>query len=973
MFDFIRKKVDLLEFIANDAQRSIIVSGTNTYRFEDDKEVGCPFCGHKDCFKMFHDEEEPEAASFKCFSCDEKGSVIDWVIKRNGLQPVEACKHIAKELGLTLPVITTSPIQQIFDAAALYYEKCLWETCNKPYPELDGKTPLEYQRQVRGHSDETLKRFRIGWSDGRLISYLESVGLNSELIAKSGLKSTKFEGDFLKRKSFIYPHFVKGRTSRFTFKDPLKGNVYQLRKEFFLNGAMYYNQDSIRDSDTVYVVEGENDVLSLSSASNAPVIGTIGSISQEQLNWLKENCHAKNLVTIFDGDDAGDKYRIKLNGIQKYVKNLVQIKPAAETDIDEYLRSGGDLKTLLETNVVTSEAPSGPVEIIPTMPIEDRIALTANLASRMDGDTVLVEPGNNLALNNSTTIDVLENGSILSKSGAYWKVTFKDDKASYKKISDFVIILKNIYITEAGDRHREIVVQREDGKWSKPILVDSDTKVSLKPFKVMLARAVDASFHGTEADLQYMWDLVYAQSPETQVTVTRTVGRHDDMRGWIFRNKFITDSGKVIDPDSEGVFWLDGHLIGVRPEPLNVASKGSNDGSGKTDIPCIDIQSSPEEADLLLKGILENIALNINSPGKAILLVAWIQACIYSNTLFRLNGSFPLLFFWGVKGKGKTTIAKWLMDFFDMRVCGSTSISQLKSGVGWGRKAEYYSSLPLMVDEIRADKETEEYIPTFRTYYDRSQRTMGIRDSFGVKTQDVRSCFMFVGEDQFNDPALRERCLPVRIPANDRETKRSYKWLDDRRHLFSGVTYQWILEACNKSADSLKEEIRTLDAELIERAGCSPRTSKNWASVGVFALRLAERYMPDFDFKKFLFEESTVEATSQRTDTTIMQFFELMESMAAREMPRLMPNVHFMKAGNLLHLWFPAIYKEVMDDSRGRLPFSKTAIIQAIREEPYFIEDGKKVGMGISGVRRTVMTLDFDQCPDSLKNLLPVN
>lgn len=976
MFDFIREKVDLLEFIADDAQRSIIPCGTNTYRFEDDKEAGCPFCNHKDCFKMFHDEEEPQSANFKCFSCDANGSVIDWVIQRRDLQPVDACKEIAKELKLTLPVVVTSPMQQIFDAAAVYYETCLWETCNKPYVELNGKTPLEYQVQVRGHSEETLKRFKVGWSDGKLIQYLEGVGLDSDLIAQSGLKSTKFEGDFIKSKTFIYPHFVRGRASKFTFKDPLKGTQYQLRKEFVLNNSTYYNQDSIKDSDTVYVVEGENDVISLATASNAPVLGTIGSISQEQLNWLKENCLNKTLVTIFDGDGAGDKYRIKLASIGKYVKGLVQIKPEADTDIDKYLTSGGDLKTLLETNVVKEEIPTGPVQIIPTMSIEDRIALNSSLASRIAGNDVLVEPGNADKTNiPADTLDVLESGSVISKGGCYWKVTFKESEANYKKISDFNIILKNIYITESGDRHREIIVVREDGKTSRPILVDSDTKVSLKPFKVMLARAVDASFHGVENDLGHLWDLVYAQSPETQVTVTRTVGRHDGMRGWIFRNKFITDSGKVIDPDSEGVFWLDGHLIGVRPESLNVSTKsnGQDGGAGQTDIPFIEVQVTEGESDELMKGIVENLSKNINDPGKALLLLGWIQACLYSNIIFRLNGSFPLLFFWGTKGKGKTTIAKWLLDFYDMRNSGYTSVSQLKSGVGWGRKAEYYSSLPLLIDEIRSDRETEEYISQFRSYYDRSQRTMGVRDGFGVKTQDVRSCFMFVGEDQFNDPAARERCVPIRIPVNDRETVDSYRWMQDRRHLFSGITYRWILESCNKTEDSLKTEIRELDNELIEKAGCSARTSKNWASVGVFALKLAEKYLPEFDFKEYLFRESKVEATSQQTDTTLMQFFELMESMAAREMPRLVPNVHFMREANKLHLWFPAIYKEVMDDARGRLPFSKNAILQAIREEPYYLEGGNKVAMGLSGVRRTVMTLDFERCPDSLKNLISIN
>jgi 5S rRNA maturation endonuclease (ribonuclease M5) len=986
MFEIIKSSVNLLEQIANDTQQAIVECGTDTYKFEEDEEVGCFFCGHKGCLKLFYKEDEPEKAGYHCFSCEAHGDVIGWTIefaksKNEELNARDACLKLAKEHDIKLPS-GYNPVAEIFQLAANYYQTCFWEECNKPYMELAKLTPLEYQKTVRGHSEEVLKSECVGWSDGGVVAYLEALGFDEEILDASGLRSQKTGRDFLPSRVFIYPHYVKGKVSHFTFKDPLKKLAYQLPNKYSMNGHEFWGQDTVNKSDTVYIVEGENDRLSLLDVGKTAVLATIGQISGSQADWLRENLSDKHIVTFFDNDKAGGKYREKLEKIRKFFKNLTQVVPGVEDDdIDKLIHEGANVDEIVAAckaadsqNVSiesgTTKVPFDVDEALERMRTADGEADSGNRGSEVSGrdsgdseqdvDIEILPPGKDLSQN-----------SVVQKKGAYWRVTFKDGEPQYNKISDFVIVLKNIYITEDGDRHREVVIIREDGQKSNPMLIDSETKVSLKPFRTLLARAVDADFKGNERDMSGVWDLVYSQSAETQVRVTRTVGRHEGMRGWIFRNKFISDTGAVIDPDKDGVFWLAGKTVGIRPESLNVASNQpstNGDNTGKVDIPFIDPDVSRDDADELMKGIVANLSKNLNSPGQALTILGWMYACIYSNTIFSLNKSFPFLFLWGTKGKGKTSIAKWVQDFYDMRDCGYTSVSQLRSAVGWGRKVEYYSSLPVFIDEIRADKETGEYLSLFRSYFDRAPRTMGVKDGFGVKTQEVRSCFIFVGEDLFDDPAARERCIPVRIPVNNRELTDSYRWLEDHRHLFSGMTYRWILEAADDDREKLKEEIRELDKELVREAKCSQRVSKNWAAIGVFAQRLAEKYLPEFDFKKYLFEASTEEASNQKSDTTVMQFFEHVEAMQAGEFPKI-THQHIMADSNLVHIWFPAVYKAVIDDSRGKFPFSKNAVISAIREEPYFVADDRKVKMGLNGARRIVLTLDMDKAPDAIKNI----
>jgi hypothetical protein len=63
------------------------------------------------------------------------------------------------------------------------------------------------------------------------------------------------------------------------------------------------------------------------------------------------------------------------------------------------------------------------------------------------------------------------------------------------------------------------------------------------------------------------------------------------------------------------------------------------------------------------------------------------------------------------------------------------------------------------------------------------------------------------------------------------------------------------------------------------------------------------------------------------------------------------------------------VFKQVLDDTRGRFAFSKNAVLSAIREEPYFVSDERKVKMGLNGIRRVVLTLDMSLAPDTIKNI----
>jgi DNA primase len=71
-------------------------------------------------------------------------------------------------------------------------------------------------------------------------------------------------------------------------------------KEWFLNHA------ALGRHDTLFVVEGENDVASFLDAGINNVIGTAGQPSKDQFRLLKNNCSGQTLYLWFDQDKQKD-------------------------------------------------------------------------------------------------------------------------------------------------------------------------------------------------------------------------------------------------------------------------------------------------------------------------------------------------------------------------------------------------------------------------------------------------------------------------------------------------------------------------------------------------------------------------------------------------------------------------------------------------------------------------------------------
>jgi len=329
----------------------------------------CPFCGGHDCFRI-----DPGKQLFHCFQCNAAGDIYNFIQKQQGCSAEQALKILADAHGYTL---SNHPADKrrtpgtdagfayadIFQAAAEYYHKAL----------LENNAALGHQKKYRRHSDEALRAFMVGCSDGRLYEHLLKLGFDADRLILSGL--VKREGGALKdyffKSIFIYPHKNReGRVCSFTTKDSNKKFNYRLQNEFKGPDCLFFNMPAF-NGNAVFLVEGENDLLSVyGRGAYTGVAAACGAISNAQIDFIKNWAPGKMLYLCFDNDPAGSKYRNQVcealkdlclpEALGKILRHetadvrIVRFNPEAK-DIDECLRKEPNPREALKFLIDSAE------------------------------------------------------------------------------------------------------------------------------------------------------------------------------------------------------------------------------------------------------------------------------------------------------------------------------------------------------------------------------------------------------------------------------------------------------------------------------------------------------------------------------------------------------------------------------------------------------------------------------------------
>lgn len=274
----------------------------------------------------FHNEKTPSFSVNKnkqfyhCFGCGVSGDAIQFLIEHNALSFIEAVELLAGQLGMQMPASDKSGqsadhnlIYNVLAEATTFFEQQLRQ-------QILAKQAVQYLKD-RGLTGITAKNFRLGFAPPGWDNLLTSIAKNStqkELGVKAGLfvnrDANKFYDRF--RNRIIFPIRNRrgkvvgfgGRIIDNTSEEPKYLNspetpVFSKSHELY---GYYEARQAISRLDSVLVVEGYMDVVSLAQAGITNTVATLGTAcTEQQLQYLFKA--VSEIVFCFDGDAAGKK------------------------------------------------------------------------------------------------------------------------------------------------------------------------------------------------------------------------------------------------------------------------------------------------------------------------------------------------------------------------------------------------------------------------------------------------------------------------------------------------------------------------------------------------------------------------------------------------------------------------------------------------------------------------------------------
>lgn len=273
----------------------------------------------------FHNEKTPsftvndDKGFFHCFGCGAHGDSIGFEMRAGHLSFPEAVERLAAEAGLEVPQSTPedrvreerrASLHDALEAACAFFEKQLRQP--------GGRAGYDYLRD-RGLTDDTIARFRLGWSpDSReaLKSALMTRETPESLLIEAGLLKKPENGasfDYFRGRVMFPITDRRGRVIGFGARILGDGQPKYLNSPdtpLFHKGATLYGlahaREQARAQERVVVVEGYMDVIALHQAGFAYAVAPLGTaVTEQQIEELWRL--APEPILCLDGDKAGQR------------------------------------------------------------------------------------------------------------------------------------------------------------------------------------------------------------------------------------------------------------------------------------------------------------------------------------------------------------------------------------------------------------------------------------------------------------------------------------------------------------------------------------------------------------------------------------------------------------------------------------------------------------------------------------------
>ena len=509
-------------------------------------------------------------------------------------------------------------------------------------------------------------------------------------------------------------------------------------------------------------------------------------------------------------------------------------------------------------------------------------------------------------------------------------------------ISNFTLKILATHETQDG-MMRSIVLRNEYGESSRASML-SPEDMSTITFKTFCFSLGNYIWEGTQDELNAIWRHEFLHDEGKHIVEPGAVGWQEDEKMWLFGNVAIKGN-KEMRPDESGIFWTE--KKGYHPIPL------SEDAS----VPYFS-QQSPGLPEILL-----NLGHTIGQE-EAKLCLGWIMSVCFLEDVFKAYNCFPFLFLTGKKGSGKSHIADWLMCFWGLERSGKQAADS--TTVGLQRCLEYYSSMPVFVDEYKNTQKITLKNGFFRNCYNRQSASKGIKSNFGVRTAKIRGTLLLAGEETPEDPALLSRCIPILISLKRRQSDH-YDWFQSHAHEFSAH-----IVALLRKYEAKKEQFKNHlieSREYFRGIGMDDRLSMNYSvPVAGYCVAFDDK---DLNFAKWIKSEVKRVKNEQDAENIIETF---LSDLQVLKLNKKVDDRYWDISGEIIYIYFHGLYNAWAEDYRrrkGEPPFKASSIRDYLKDEPGYLD--RIECYRFKNNRSAGLAFDYNKAPEYLRQLVETN
>lgn len=611
------------------------------------------------------------------------GDCLAWVQRFEDMDFMEALHLLAAQAGVEVPGGQPSAeaaaaleeerrLRSLLTAAAAYYHKALPEDVREAW----------YHERY-GFTDETIERFGLGWSDGRLYEHFRQRLRVSEADALStGLFVRLADGsvaDFFQGR-LIFPYmahsgvaYVIGRQTDRTPDKPWERDAKYRKlptrsdRHPYISGRIandvIFNAQAARGAEVVLLTEGVADCISAAQAGVPTISPATTRFRQQDLPRLLEITKgARRVVICNDAEENGSGDRGAIETAIYFAKHGRSVRigviprPAdcEKRDVNDLVREEGPAAL----HGVIAQArllPEFLVERIPldtpkrdlSEPLRQVLALLEGLEPLERAhcrDLVRkrfhLKTADLRALERAARMDRGEQenadempppfkGEVLEGASHYY---LTDRNGLQKAISSFVLVPRRRVLLEDGEVF-EVDARAASGVVHERLFIPRDAWNSRASFLRLMSHG-DLQWTGDDDNVQGVLNLVSKKEIPT-MRGSRVMGLVDTPDGpiWIAPDAILSASGAA--PRTDHVFVPAGATL-----PLRTRFEKH--------------LSAPEARDIA-RQVLPSV-VGVNVPGVVLPILGWFVATPLKARVMEHLGHFPLLSVWGSQGSGKSSL-----------------------------------------------------------------------------------------------------------------------------------------------------------------------------------------------------------------------------------------------------------------------------------------------------------------------------